>query len=257
MSVITPALPQSHRVATPRPAEPQINLSETERWISALVGGVLGVYALRHPRSPSLAPALAATALLYRASTGYCRLYAALGIDASGRSHGPRASVRAAQGVKVVKSITIARSPEELFRRWRNLESLPRFMTHLESVRVLDATRSHWVARGPLGSRAEWDAEIHHEEPDRMIAWRSLPGSQVDTAGSIHFDRAAADRGTTVRVSLKYDPPAGQIGALAARLLGESPDAQVQEELRRFKRLMEAGEIATTHGQTSCRATRS
>jgi uncharacterized membrane protein len=151
-------------------------------------------------------------------------------------------------GIRVRKAITINRSPEDLYRFWRDFENLPRFMRHLESVRVLDDGRSHWVARGPGGSRVEWDAEITLDVANQLIAWRSLEGD-VDTAGSVRFERAPGGRGAVVRVDMQYRPPAGAMGALIARLFGEEPEQQVPEELRRFKQVMEAGEIPTTEGQ--------
>src|SRR5205085_1734457 len=151
---------------------------------------------------------------------------------------------------------TVLRSAEELYRAWRRFENLPHFMENLESVRTLDERRSRWTARGPFGKRFTWDAEIITDRPGEVIAWRSLPGSAVDTAGSVHFEAAPGDRGTVVRVRLKYDPPTGRAGAALARLFQAAPEQQIREDLRRFKQLMEAGEIPTVVGQTSCRAQR-
>ena len=127
-------------------------------------------------------------------------------------------------------------------------------MEHLQAVTVSGGNRSHWVAKAPLGQSVEWDAEIHNERENELIAWRSLEGSQVETAGSVHFTPAQAGRGTEVRVNLKYNPPAGQIGIALAKLLGEAPDQQIRDDLRRFKQVMESGEIPTTAGQPSGRA---
>jgi uncharacterized membrane protein len=143
--------------------------------------------------------------------------------------------------VKVERAITIDRPAHELYAFWRDFENLPRFMEHLESVTVIDATRSHWIARAPVGQRVEWDAEIHNEVPDELIAWRSLPGSEIANAGSVHFTPAGG--GTEVRVVLSYEPPAGRLGDAVARLFGEAPAQQVQDDLRRFKQVMEAGEV--------------
>ncbi|HVF86762.1 MAG TPA: SRPBCC family protein, partial [Pyrinomonadaceae bacterium] len=126
-----------------------------------------------------------------------------------------------------------------------------------ESVRVTDDKRSHWVAKAPAGTTVEWDAEVYNEKQNEMIAWRSLEGADVDNAGSVHFERASGGRGTVVKVSLKYDPPGGVIGATIAKLFGEAPDQQIQEDLRRLKQVMEAGEIPTTEGQSSGRAAKS
>jgi uncharacterized membrane protein len=152
----------------------------------------------------------------------------------------------------VSRAVTINRSAEDLFKFWRNFENLPRFMTGLVSVRA-EGKRSHWVARGPLGTHAEWDAEIITEESNRLIGWRSLEGSEVATAGSVHFNPAPGGRGTEVRVEMKYEPPAGKVGALIAKLFGEDPARQIQEDLRRFKQLMETGEIPTAQAPLSNR----
>jgi uncharacterized membrane protein len=108
-------------------------------------------------------------------------------------------------------------------------------------VTVVDESRSHWVAKGPVGTRVEWDAEIHTEIPNELIAWRSLTGSEVANAGSVHF--MPTDNGDTeVRVVLRFDPPAGRVGAAVARLLGDDPSGQVAHDLRRLKQVLEAGE---------------
>jgi len=182
-------------------------------------------------------------------------MYATLGLNTAEEARPPATSVRAEHGVKVEKSFTINRSAADLYRFWRNFENLPRFMNHLESIRVLSDRRSHWVACGPLGTHVEWDAEIINERPNELIAWRSLEGSDVDTAGSVHFLEAPGMRGTEVRVTLKYDPPGGKLGASLAKLFGEAPEQQIQEDLRRFKQVMEAGEIPTTQGQPTGGAT--
>jgi len=221
------------------------NVGEVERWLSGVGGGLLALDALRRRSLLSLFEGGAAASLLWRGLTGHCQLYAALGVNTA--CHNPAASVSAGRGVKVVKAVTINRPAEELYRFWRNFENLPRFMSHLESVK-LEGQRSHWVARGPAGLSASWDAEIINEQPNTLIAWRSLEGSQVSTAGSVHFSPAAAGRGTEVRVTLKYDPPAGKLGAAVARLFGEEPGQQIDEDLHRFKQLMEAGEVPTNRG---------
>jgi uncharacterized membrane protein len=230
------------------------NVGKTERWVSGLAGSALTLLGLRQQTPGGLVMALAGGALLHRSITGHCYAYGALGIDTAERPQGLLASVRAGAGVKVEKSLSINRTPAELYRFWREFENLPRFMSHLESVERTGPRTSHWVAKGPLGIRVEWDAEIHHEQENRLIAWRSIGDPDVDTAGSVHFEPAGGDRGTRVRVVLKYDPPTGKVGAGIARLFGAAPEQQIQEELRRFKQLMESGEIATIEGQTSCRA---
>jgi uncharacterized membrane protein len=150
-------------------------------------------------------------------------------------------------------SLTINRRPEELHSFWRDFENLPLFMRHLESVRVVDDRRSHWVATAPAGGTVEWDAEITEDVPGERIAWRSLPGSDVEHEGVISFVPAPAGCGTYVQVTMRVAPPGGKIGTLFARIFGEAPDQQVSEDLRRFKRLIETGEIPTTEGQSSGR----
>jgi uncharacterized membrane protein len=132
---------------------------------------------------------------------------------------------------------------------WRDFENLPRFMTHLIDVDTTTDGRSHWVARGPLGIKFEWDAEIFADIPGEAIGWKSLDGSDVDTAGSVHFRQLPHGRGTEVRVSLKYDPPLGKVGTAVAKLFGEAPEQQIRDDMRRLKQILEAGEIPTVDGQ--------
>lgn len=221
-----------------------LNVGRTERVISGVAGVALGLYSLRRRRMRGLLLPIAGS-LLSRAVTGRCAVNRALGRNSAlgERRSSPVASLGPGEGIRVEQSLTIGRPREEVYRFWRNFENLPRFMDHLEAVHVLDEQRSHWVAKGPAGTRVEWDAEIHNEIPGELIAWRSLPGSQVDHAGSVHF-AALAGEATDVRVVLRYDPPAGKVGAAVARLFGEEPSHQVAEDLRRFKQVMEAGEPA-------------
>jgi uncharacterized membrane protein len=225
---------------------PATNVGEVERWLSLVGGGALALYGLRRGTLGGIAAAIAGGSLVYRALSGHCPLYASLGLSTARR--GPATTIPAGHGIKVEQTATIQRSPEDLYRFWRNLENLPRFMRHLESVRV-QGNRSHWVAKGPLGTRVEWDAEIYNENPNEMIAWRSLEGADVDSTGSVHFTPARSGRGTELRVVLKYNPPAGKVGAAIAKLLGEAPEQQIREDLGCFKQLMEAGEIAKTEGK--------
>jgi uncharacterized membrane protein len=170
----------------------------------------------------------------------------------SRRSEARAPSVRHGRGIHVQKSTTINRSPAELYQFWRNFENLPRFMEHLEDVQVIDERRSHWRAKAPLGMTVEWDAEIIDDTPNQRISWRSLEGADVPNAGSVRFKPATGGRGTVVTVEIQYDPPGGAIGATIAKLFGEEPEQQVSGDLRRFKQVMETGEVvrseATIHG---------
>lgn len=156
--------------------------------------------------------------------------------------------------IRVEKHITVQRPAAELYSFWRKLENLPKVMSHLETVTELDERRSHWTAKAPAGLSVSWEAEITEDLPNQAIAWRALEGSDIENAGSVFFNELPYDRGTEIKVVLAYEPPLGKLGAAVARLMGEEPAAQLQDDLRRFKQLMETGEIATTRGQTSGRA---
>ena len=239
-----------------------VNVGEIERWASAIGGGALALYGITrlisHGSVGGAVLALVGGSLIYRGTTGHCEMYHATGINTAGTAasgtDNPVVSVPSGRGIKVEKSVTINKSPEELYRFWRNFENLPRFMNHLESVHVTGNNRSHWVAKAPAGRTVEWDAEIYNEKENELIAWRSLEGADVDSAGSVHFQAAPSGRGTEVRVVLKYDPPGGIVGATIAKLFGEEPSQQIEDDLRRFKQVMETGEIPTTTGQPSGRS---
>lgn len=151
--------------------------------------------------------------------------------------------------IRVVRTIAINRPPADCYAFWRGLENLPRFMRHVVDVKKLDEGRSHWVVRAPAGRTVEWDAEIVRQEPDRLIAWRSLEGADVDSTGVVEFSPRPGGKGTILRVAMEYRPPAGVLGAVVAKVFGEAPEQQMKEDLRRLKRLLETGEIPTTEGQ--------
>jgi len=148
--------------------------------------------------------------------------------------------------------VTIQQPIEELYRFWRDFSNLPRIIRHLALVSTRDG-RSHWVVRGPMGLRLEWDAEVTEDRPNERIAWRSLQVSDVWHAGIVEFHPAPADRGTEVRATLEYRVPGGRLGSALLKAVGEEPSQQLQGDLRRFKQIMEAGEVATVEGQPSGR----
>ena len=152
-------------------------------------------------------------------------------------------------GIHTVQAVTINRPPEEVYAFWRKLEHLPRFMTHLESVEELDATRSRWRVNTGLGGSVEWEAEVTLDEPNEAIAWRSVPGSEVPNAGEVRFVPLPGDRGTVVRAEISYDPPGGKLAQAVAKLLGSDPSAQMHEALYRLRQLLEVGFLTTTTGQ--------
>lgn len=145
--------------------------------------------------------------------------------------------------MKVKRVATINRSPVEIYNFWHNFENLPRFMRHLESVRVTTAGRSHWKTKAPAGQTVEWDAEVTEDRPNELIAWRSLEGADVPNSGRVRFTTATGGRGTWVDVELEYDPPGGKAGHLVAKIFGESPEKQLFDDLLAFKQVMELGEV--------------
>jgi len=224
------------------------NVGKIERIASAIGGGALIGYALKSRSKGGIALGLLGAGLLYRGATGQCEAYRVFGVNTADETE------EVARDVHIEKSITINRSPQELYKFWRDFENLPRFMENLESVTRLDEQRSHWVAIGPGGKEIEWDAEIYNEKEGELIAWRSLPGSDLTNAGSVHFEPAPDGRGTYLKVTLNYNPPGGKAAALFAKLFGQEPGQLVEHNLKRLKQLIETGEIPTTEGQPSGRA---
>jgi uncharacterized membrane protein len=151
-----------------------------------------------------------------------------------------------AKGIHAKGSCIVNRSPEEVYSFWRNFSNLSRFMKHLESVTEMGDGRSHWIAKGPVNTNVEWDATIIADVPGEVITWRSLENSDVDHAGAVRFEQAPGGRGTIVKVNIEYNPPAGVIGATVAKLFGEEPGQQLNDDLRRFKQVMEVGEVVVS-----------
>lgn len=237
---------------TSRETHGETNVGSAERWFSVVAGSALAAYGIRRRSIAGFVVAGIGGALVHRGATGRCMVYESLGVTTADE-HDSTISVPYGKGIRVEKSMTIDASAADLYTFWRDFENLPRFMKNLESVKVTGGNRSHWVAKGPLSSKAEWDAEIINEIPNELIGWRSLEGSDIDNAGSVHFTPATGGRGTVVKVVLRYDPPGGAAGAAISKLLGEDPEFQVQEDLRRFKRIIETGELATIDGQSTGR----
>jgi uncharacterized membrane protein len=188
------------------------------------------------------------------AAVGAVAVAAGVWAVAAATRHEPRAvakrrpdmpSLAGGRGARVQRAVTVLRSPEELYARWRDLTRLPELMTHLDSVTPVDGGRTLWTARGPGDIPLSWEAEIVADEPGRLIAWRSVEGALVDNAGSVRFTPAPGGRGTEVHVRLSYAPPAGRFGNAIATMLGRSGDQEVREDLRRFKQRMEADEVPT------------
>lgn len=210
-----------------------VNVTNTERLASAMAGIGLVAGAVRAMNIKGLVSAVAGVLLINRAVRGHCKLYKALsGPD----SH---TGTRGEKGVKVEKELWVNAPRMEVFRYWRKLENLPRIMPHLESVTETDDKISHWVVTGPGGKQMEWDAEIINETPGRLLAWQSLPGAEIENAGTVRFD--ASKGGTKIRVVLQYHPPGGSISGYIAKMLGVSPAQLMEEDLQRFKQEVESG----------------
>jgi uncharacterized membrane protein len=239
------------------PGDTRHNVARGERIGSVALGAALVGLGVRRRDPAGLVAALFGSYFIARGATGRCAVYQALGVstgeadsvirpssrdDVTSRA----ATVNARKAVKVERSVTIEQPRAELFAFWRNFENLPRFMEHLVSVRVDSSTRSHWQAKAPAGRTVEWDAEIANEVPDEIIAWKSVGEPDVSNAGAVNFSDAPGGRGTVVRVTLDYEPPAGRVGAILSHFFSEEPDRQIREDLRKFKQLMETGEITTS-----------
>ncbi len=211
------------------------NVSLSERLGAAAAGAGLMFLGARRRSVWSIPLAVLGGALLFRGGVGRCAMYRRMGWDGA-HPHRVR-GVADRQGTKIERSIFILREPERVYRFWRRIENLPRFMPHLVSVEEKNDRMSHWVARGPIGSQAEWDAEILVDREGELISWESVPGSRVENAGSVWFQ--ARPGGTNVKVSMKYHAPGGVVGAALARLMGPSPERQLEEDLARFRELIE------------------
>jgi len=223
---------------TSTPDDKLTNQTGTERWGSLIGGSALVLMGLKQRSLRGALMALAGGGLVYHGATGQSSIKEAAGMD---------------QSIKVEKTVTINKPADELYRYWHNFERLPTFMKHLKSVTVHDNKRSHWIANAPLGASVEWDADIVNEQENQLIAWASVEGADVDNSGFVRFTPAPDGRGTEVKVVIEYNPPGGAIGATFAKLFGEEPEQQTGDDLRRFKQIMETGEIATTEGQSSGR----
>ena len=224
----------------------QKNVGEPERWLSVIAGSAIAAYGLKMRSVPGLVLAGVGGALVWRGATGHCNVYEAMGVSTA-EEDGSNVSVPYGKGIRVEESVTIDAAPERVYAFWRNFENLPKFMHNVESVKPIDSNRSHWVVRGPAGMKVEWDAEIINDIPTELIAWRTLNCAEVDNAGSVHFEPARdGRRGTELRVVLRYDPPAGVVGATIAKLLGDDPAMQVEEDLLRLKMLLETGRVTAT-----------
>jgi uncharacterized membrane protein len=221
------------------------NVEGWERALSVLVGAG---WLARAAKRRELLSAAGALGLIARGAAGFCPVNALLGRGR--RRDDTRRALAGSHGIGLREVVTIERSADDVFAFWNTPSNLPRFMGNVERVQLLDDGRSHWTVRGPAGVPLEWDAEIINEIDGELIAWRSLPGADVASAGSVRFRPHGRYR-TEVTVTLQYDPPGGKAGATLAWLAGKSPASQLRADLRRLKQLLETGEVPTVSGQPS------
>jgi len=242
-------LTQAQRIHSGR----QPNVSPVERLLSATLGVPLLATALVRRDRWALIAGLVGGGLLYRSATGRCSVYQALGKTDLGKATVP-AHQKALRGVRVDTTVVVEQPPSAVYEFWRQLSNLPGIIDHLESVTEAgDST--HWIAVSPLVGRIEWDAEFIEDRPGELIAWRSLPSSQLATAGSLRITELPHGRGTAARLVMNYYPPCGKLVVPLASWLGTDVKQELIEGLRRMKRILETGEVATTEGQVagSCR----
>jgi uncharacterized membrane protein len=228
------------------------NLADWERLVSVLAGAGLVAAGARQGRTWS-GQGLAGLALIARGVSGYCPISDRVGL--ASRSDDTRRALAGSGGTKLTESVTIARSRDEVYELWHDLHDLPAFMEGLQRVEYVEPGVTHWVFAGPRGTTLEWDAEIINEIDGALIGWRSLPGADLVSAGSVQF-RDAPGGGTEVTVTMQYDPPGGRLGTAVNWMTGWAPASLLREDLRRLKRWLETGETPTTEGQPSGRRSR-
>ncbi len=235
------------------------NVSQTERLVSGVAGGALIAFGVKQGGAVGVLLSIIGGGLALRGATGHCQVYDAMDVNTAdaqqsgaGSKKSPFTKGLLASKIHVKKSVTINKSPAELYQFWRNFENLPKFMTHLESVTVTGETTSFWKAKAPLGMTVEWNAEVTSDQENERIGWKSVEGADIPNSGVVEF-KPTSTRGTEVRVVLTYESPAGELGSIVAKLFGEEPSQQVYGDLYRFKSMMESGEIITVEGQTSGR----
>jgi uncharacterized membrane protein len=221
------------------PSDTPTSLSDAEQWLALGTGALLLIGGAARRSTFGACLTVASGPLLYRGITG--RWPGVL--ENHRQADDTNAALGGERGVHVREAVRIERPVADVWRRWRQLEKLPHFMTHLQRVTETSERQSRWVAAAPAGLTVEWDAEIINEVENEILAWRSLPGSEVVTAGSVNFNAVRGGRSTQVSVNLQYAPPAGKAGAVVASLFGREPSQTIREDLRHFKQLLEAGEI--------------
>lgn len=217
----------------------QINVNKRERIISVIAGSFL-LYKALTGKKRKLKKAMTAALLLFRGYTGSCPLYYTFNID----------TTQPVSRVSASTSLIVDKPRDEVYRFWRNLDNLPYFMSHLESVKVFNAKLSEWKIRIPGGLfTIDWKSEIIADEENEYIAWKSLPGSQIENSGMVWF-MDSAENSTELKIELSYQAPGGNAGAFAGKLFNPVLERMIREDIKNFKTYMETGEIVNTLGET-------
>jgi uncharacterized membrane protein len=222
----------TQEIATP--SRPEINLSEMERLLSIGGGALAFLYALDRRPPSALIGFLVGGGLLYRGISGHCSVYQSLGVS-SREPHLEASGVSAQHGERVEGGVVIPAPPAEVYSQWRKLEDLPTILSHVKSVVVLSPKRSRWQLETPFGMTLSWEAEIITDEPNQTLAWQSLPGASLRSAGTVRFEPLDDGKLTRLTVTMKYEPPGGKLGIWVAKALGTDLGAQLEEDLRTFK----------------------
>jgi uncharacterized membrane protein len=239
---------------TPQNVQTDVNMNPTERSAKFISGLMLVGTGLLKRGWMGLGMGIAGVTMLFQSGTGVSYINKLLNRNSAIKRTSGAVSVPHKQGKHVTASITINRPAADIYNFWRNFRNLEHFMPYVKSVDVKNATQSHWSINGPAGMAIEWDAEIINDEPNRVIAWRSLKNPFVDHAGAVRFEEAPNHQGTEVRVEMEYAPLGGAAGMAFAKLLGASPEQHAVDSLRRLKQIMEVGQTPTTDGQPSGRS---
>jgi len=223
----------------------EVNVTIAERVLSVFTGSALLFYGLRNRDLQGIGIAVLGSGLFARGVTGHCRMYGRFGVSTASEEE----RLSATHALFVEKTLTVNAPVDILYRFWRDMENLPRFMLHVRSVQCFDDRRSHWIVNDPAGMLIEWDAEIITDVKNEHFSWQSAAYADVYNAGSVHFQAAPEGRGIEVKVVRRYTPPASAIGIAFATLLQKNFEQQLEDDLRRFKSLIETGEAPTTTGQ--------
>jgi uncharacterized membrane protein len=218
--------------------ERSTSLADVENWLALGTGALLLLAGASRRSAAGVCLAASSAPLLYRGVTGYWPGI----VNGQRRRENTKTALGGQRGIHVRESVRLEMPVADVYRYWRRLENLPRFMAHLDRVTEGSDRKSHWVAAGPARVSVEWDAELINEVENKVLGWRSLPGSDIVSAGAVNFSAVRDGRSTQVSVHLQYAPPAGRTGALIASLFGREPSQTIREDLRRFKQLLETGE---------------